>query len=55
MLSKLDHPNIIKPIEAFEDDHKIYFVIDELKGLNLQDKIFSLKQELTEEEVAILS
>ena len=39
LFAMLDHPNIIKVHEAFEDKHKIYFIIDELKGESLFDKI----------------
>lgn len=41
LLSALDHPNILKVQEAFEDKHKIYFVMEELKGETLFERIIS--------------
>ena len=39
MFATLDHPNILKVIEAYEDEFKIYFIIDEFKGGTLYDQI----------------
>ena len=39
LLSKLDHPNILKVLDSYEDDHKIYFIINEIKGGSLFDRI----------------
>lgn len=39
ILSKLDHPNILKVLESFEDKFKIYFIIDDFRGGSLFDKI----------------
>ena len=39
LFSKLDHPNILKVQEAYEDDSNIYFIIDEMLGGTLFDKI----------------
>ena len=39
LLSVLDHPNIIKVQEAYEDQFKIYFIIDDFKGSSLFYKI----------------
>ena len=35
----MDHPNILKVLETFEDQFKIYFIIDDLKGGSLFEKI----------------
>ena len=52
LLSQFDHPNIIKPIEAFEDEHKIFFIIDDLQGNTLNEKILLFEENLSEPEVA---
>ena len=44
LLSKLDHPNLMKVHEAFEDKHKIYFVFDDFKGGTLFDRIIRAGQ-----------
>ena len=38
-LKKIDHPNIINVLDSYEDDHKYYFVINEIKGGSLFDRI----------------
>ena len=38
-LRKVEHPNIIKVEEAFEDLGKIYFIIEDLQGPSLFDYI----------------
>jgi len=32
IMMEADHPNIMKVHEALEDEFKIYFVIDDIKG-----------------------
>ena len=39
LVSELDHPNIYKIHESFEDKYKIYFIIDEFRGRTLFDRI----------------
>lgn len=51
LLSSVDHPNIVKIQEAYEDKNKIYLVIDNFKGSTLFDKIIN-KGQLTECEAA---
>jgi len=41
LLQRLDHPNIIHVYDALEDESKIYFVIDDMRGQNLFDYIIS--------------
>lgn len=48
-LSKLQHPNIIKFIEAFEANDTIYYVMEYIDGKNLDDYIVN-KHGLDEEE-----
>ena len=43
ILSKLDHPNIVKYFGTFEDDYYIHIVMDYLKGDDLY-KIISVKE-----------
>jgi len=37
ILKKLDHPNILKLYEVFEDDKRYYLVTEECKGGELFD------------------
>mgnify|MGYP000944109105 CR=1 FL=1 len=44
LLSRLDHPNLIKVHEALEDKHKIYFIMESIKGVTLFQKIIQNTQ-----------
>jgi len=35
----LDHPNIIKVYDVYEDEKKVYVVVEDLAGQNLFDYI----------------
>ena len=39
LLRACDHPNIIKVYDLFEDEKKLYLVVEDLKGQNLFDYI----------------
>lgn len=55
ILSKMDHPNIIKLYEVFEDKRYVYLVMEECTGGELFDKIISKLQSdtlFTEKETA---
>ena len=39
ILTKLDHPNIVKYYETYEDDKNIYLVMEYIGGGELFDKI----------------
>ena len=39
LLSRLDHPNLMSVSESFEDRNNIYFIIDNLEGGCLYDRI----------------
>ena len=39
ILSTLDHPNIVKYFEAYEDENYLYLVMEQCKGLNLFDSL----------------
>ena len=57
ILKKVDHPNIIKLYEVFEDDKYIYLIMEQCKGGELFDKIINhiqKKQMYTEKEAAII-
>ena len=54
LLSSIDHPNIVKIQEAYEDKNKIYLVIDNFKGSTLFDKIIN-KRQLTEHDAAAIT
>ncbi len=43
MLAVLDHPNIIKVYEFFEDQFYLYIVMELCKGGELYDKIKEFK------------
>jgi serine/threonine protein kinase len=38
-MARIDHPNIVRFEEAYEDEFKIYFVMEEFKGGTLFDRI----------------
>ena len=42
VLKKLDHPNIIKLYEMFEDDRKYYVVQELCKGGELYDEVIKI-------------
>jgi len=48
-MKKLDHPNIIKLYEAFEDNRNIYLVMEVCEGGELFDRIIE-KGSFTEVE-----
>jgi calcium-dependent protein kinase len=51
ILKKLDHPNILKLYEVFEDEKRYYLVTELCKGGELFDEIVS-KVQFTESEAA---
>ena len=50
-LRKLDHPNILKLFEIFQDDQKFYIVTEKIKGCDLFDQIVD-KKHFSEKEAA---
>lgn len=42
-LKRVDHPNIIKLLEIYKQEDKIYLVMEKGKGMDLLDYLFSLK------------
>ena len=57
LLSKLDHPNISKIYEAYEDETSIYIIMEYCKGGELYKKMINLLEKgelLTEEAIAII-
>ena len=53
LLAELDHPNIMKVSEAYEDQFKIYFIIEEFRGGTLFDRIID-KGQLDDENAATI-
>jgi len=53
ILKKLDHPNILKLYEVFEDDKRYYLVTELCKGGELFDEIVT-KVQFTEKEAAAI-
>jgi calcium-dependent protein kinase len=39
VLRKLDHPNIVKVYEYFQDDQNLYIIMEHLKGGSLFDRL----------------
>lgn len=50
ILQKLDHPNVLKLYEYFEDDKNVYLITELCKGGELFDKI--IKEEFFSEREA---
>ena len=53
ILAKIDHPNIVKVHGAYQDEFKIYFLLDTFNGYSLFDRIIRLGQ-LSEPESALI-
>ena len=53
ILKKLDHPNILKLYEVFEDDKRYYLVTELCKGGELFDEIIN-KVQFSEKEAATI-
>jgi len=51
-MAKLDHPNIIKYLEYFEDDQNFYFVSEYMKGGDLWDAVMYYGNSYNEEVAA---
>jgi len=52
ILTKLDHPNIVKYYETYIDEKYIYLVMEYIGGGELFDKIASQKNQVFSEEMA---
>jgi calcium-dependent protein kinase len=52
-MKSLDHPNIIKLYEAFEDNRNIYLVMEVCEGGELFDRIIE-KGHFTENEARVI-
>lgn len=53
ILKNIDHPNIIKMYEFFEDDKRFYIVTEICKGGELFDEV-AKKGKFTERDTAVL-
>ena len=51
ILNTLDHPNIVKYFETYDDERYLYLVMQYIKGIELFDKIIQEKK-LTEKKAA---
>jgi len=54
ILRRLDHPNIVRMYEAFEDDGNIYLVLELCEGGDLLERVMVSKERLPEHEAAAL-
>ena len=52
ILTKLDHPNIVKYYETYVDDKYIYLVMEYIGGGELFDKIATQENQVFSEEIA---
>jgi serine/threonine protein kinase len=52
ILTKLDHPNIVKYYETYIDEKYIYLVMEYIGGGELFDKIAASKNQVFSEEIA---
>jgi serine/threonine protein kinase len=55
VLNRIDHPNVVKLCEIFEDDQNFYMVMELMEGGNLQMRIAQLRdhhKKLSEKEIA---
>ena len=39
VLNKLDHPNIVKCFETYDDSKHVYLVTEYVEGMQMKDKI----------------
>lgn len=53
ILKNLDHPNILKLYEYFEDSKRFYIVTDHIKGGELFDEII-MRGKFSERDAAVL-
>jgi len=53
ILRNLDHPNIVKIFEYFEDDKRFYIVTEHIQGGELFDEVIA-RGKFTERDAAIL-
>ena len=54
MLNRIDHPNVVKLYEIFEDNNNFYMVLELMRGGSLQSRIAALQnsgKRLTEPEI----
>ena len=52
ILNKLDHPNIVKYFETYNDTKYIYLVMEYIQGMQLFDKITSMPNQTFDEREA---
>lgn len=54
LLSRLDHPALTKVHAVYQDESKIYMVIDTIRGSSIYEKIFKAGQ-IAEPEAALIT
>jgi len=55
LLKSLDHPNIVKVYEYYEDDHYFYIITDYVDGGELFDEIIKRKNLSEIDAVALIN
>ena len=51
ILRSVDHPNIVKYFETYEEDCKIHIVTEHIPGLNISELINFKRKQFNEEEL----
>ena len=55
IMMEIDHPNIVKLFEVFEDEKYLYFVMEYLKGGNLHEHFIKhTKNKFTESMIRVI-
>jgi len=54
ILRRLDHPNVVRLYEAFEDESMIYLVLEVCEGGDLLERVAVTRERLPEREAAVL-
>jgi len=55
ILRKLDHPNVVRLFEAFEDDQYVHLVLELCEGGDLLERVAAAKERLPERDAAMLT
>lgn len=54
ILRQLDHPNVLRLYEAFEDDSAIYLVLELCEGGDMLERVATPREQMPEREAAML-
>mmetsp|Transcript_32983 Transcript_32983/g.60404 ORF Transcript_32983/g.60404 Transcript_32983/m.60404 type:complete len:691 (+) Transcript_32983:32-2104(+) len=54
ILRHLDHPNIVRLFEAYEDEHRLYLIMELLEGGDLLERVAASQKRMSEFDAAAL-